>query len=395
MAFNLKTVLKGLLLRQEGTLTPSEIAIVPGGDASTRTTVQSSQTAPRTLTLPDADDTLVGRDTIDTLTQKSIDADDNTITNLENDNIKALAAIDATKIADGTVENAEFQRLNGVTSPIQTQLNTNATDIANHIADPTAAHAASAVSVVPTGNLVATDVQSALVELQGDIDGINVGVPTGAVLPFAGVSAPVGYLLCDGSAVSRVTFSALFAVLSTSHGQGDGSTTFNLPDYRGRFIRGVNGAATNDPDSASRTAMATGGNTGNNVGSVQGHAFQTHTHVQDAHTHLQNAHTHPIIDPQHSHNALIVRDAGGSGTPGQFTAAVINDNRPGFPNNTVDNDVVTTQNASTNITVDNATATNQNTTATNQNATASGATAQASANETRPVNAYVNFIIKT
>jgi microcystin-dependent protein len=94
-------------------------------------------------------------------------------------------------------------------------------------------------------------------------------VPAGIISPYAGTSAPTGYLLCDGSAVSRATYSALFTAISTAHGTGDGSTTFNLPDYRGRFLRGIDGAAARDPNSATRTAMATGGATGNNVGSVQ------------------------------------------------------------------------------------------------------------------------------
>lgn len=60
-------------------------------------------------------------------------------------------------------------------------------------------------------------------------------VPVGVVLPFAGTSAPTNlYLLCDGSAVSRTTYADLFALLGTSFGAGDGSTTFNLPDMRGR-----------------------------------------------------------------------------------------------------------------------------------------------------------------
>lgn len=61
---------------------------------------------------------------------------------------------------------------------------------------------------------------------------------TAEVKAYAGSTAPEGYLLCQGQAVSRTTYSALFAVLGTSHGQGDGSTTFNLPDYRGTFLRG-------------------------------------------------------------------------------------------------------------------------------------------------------------
>ena len=59
------------------------------------------------------------------------------------------------------------------------------------------------------------------------------------IAPFAGASAPTGWLLCDGSAVSRTTYSALFAVTSTTYGVGDGSTTFNLPDLLGRTPMGA------------------------------------------------------------------------------------------------------------------------------------------------------------
>lgn len=63
-------------------------------------------------------------------------------------------------------------------------------------------------------------------------------VPTGQITAFGGASAPTGWLLCNGSAVSRTTYAALFAVLSTNFGTGDGSTTFNLPDLRQRFPLG-------------------------------------------------------------------------------------------------------------------------------------------------------------
>lgn len=103
-------------------------------------------------------------------------------------------------------------------------------------------------------------------------------VPSGTVIAFAGATAPSGWLLCNGSAISRTTYSALFTAIGSAHGSGDGSTTFHLPDYRGRFLRGVDGLAGVDPDKASRTAMATGGNTGNAVGSVQGDENKPHAH---------------------------------------------------------------------------------------------------------------------
>lgn len=63
--------------------------------------------------------------------------------------------------------------------------------------------------------------------------------PPGVILPYGGSSAPSGYLLCQGQAVSRSTYAALFAVLGTTYGAGDGSSTFNLPDMRGRVPVGL------------------------------------------------------------------------------------------------------------------------------------------------------------
>ena len=61
-------------------------------------------------------------------------------------------------------------------------------------------------------------------------------LPAGVVQSYAGLSAPSGYLMCDGAAVSRTTYSALFSVIGVTYGAGDGSTTFNLPDLRQRFV---------------------------------------------------------------------------------------------------------------------------------------------------------------
>ena len=66
-------------------------------------------------------------------------------------------------------------------------------------------------------------------------------VPTGIIIPFAGSSIPAGFLLCNGAAVSRTTYAKLFNVIGTTWGAGDGSTTFKLPDARGRFPEGANG----------------------------------------------------------------------------------------------------------------------------------------------------------
>lgn len=172
-------------------------------------------------------------------------------------------------------------------------------------------------------------------------------VPAGVVSMFAGTVAPTGYLMCDGSAVSRTTYARLFTAIGIAHGWGDNSTTFNLPDYRGRFIRGVDGGAGNDPDTASRTTMATGGNTGDSVGSVQGHAYASHSHT--------------ITDPGHGHSAHV-----NNANPPAGGANWAEGSGPGTAS-----DVVIS------------------------NTTGITGTNSIGGNETRPINAYVNFIIKT
>ena len=67
----------------------------------------------------------------------------------------------------------------------------------------------------------------------------SAAIIAGVIVPYAGNTAPVGWLLCDGSAVSRTTYSVLFDVIGTTYGSGDGSTTFNLPDLRGAFPVGA------------------------------------------------------------------------------------------------------------------------------------------------------------
>lgn len=68
-------------------------------------------------------------------------------------------------------------------------------------------------------------------------DALN--IPTGSLQLYGGSAAPTGWLLCDGSAISRTTYATLFALISTVYGSGDGSSTFNIPDFRGRSPIGV------------------------------------------------------------------------------------------------------------------------------------------------------------
>lgn len=107
--------------------------------------------------------------------------------------------------------------------------------------------------------------------------------PTGTIITTALTAAPKGYLECNGAAVNRTTHARLFDELGVIYGNGDGSTTFNLPDYRGRFLRGFDNTAGTDPDAASRTNRGDG-TTGDAVGTVQADEFKSHNHTLSRHT---------------------------------------------------------------------------------------------------------------
>ncbi len=107
-----------------------------------------------------------------------------------------------------------------------------------------------------------------------------IAYPAGMISPFAGPvnKIPSGWLLCDGSEVSRTEYAQLYDAIEVSWGTGDGSTTFNLPDLRGMFLRGVSGDSGNDEDAENRIVLHdNGGNTGNQVGSYQGDAIRNIT----------------------------------------------------------------------------------------------------------------------
>lgn len=108
--------------------------------------------------------------------------------------------------------------------------------------------------VVPVGDLV-----------------VGTVMPYGAKINLSSLEQQ-GWLYCDGSAISRETYAELFEVIGTLHGAGDGVKTFNLPDYRGYFLRGVDDGTGRDPEAASRKAAAPGGMPGDECGSVQGYA---------------------------------------------------------------------------------------------------------------------------
>ncbi len=101
--------------------------------------------------------------------------------------------------------------------------------------------------------------------------------PPGSIMAYGGTTAPTGWLLCNGASVSRTTYATLYAAIGNNYGTADGSN-FNLPDFRGRFLRGSTTDSNRDPNFSARVASNTGGNTGGNVGSYQADAFREHTH---------------------------------------------------------------------------------------------------------------------
>lgn len=127
----------------------------------------------------------------------------------------------------------------------------------------------------------------------GGTDLIRFLAPPGSLMVWAGATIPPRTLECDGSAVSRTTYADLYRAIGTTWGAGDGSTTFNVPDYRGKTIIGADGTYT------------LGSSGGTNDVTLTTAQLPTHNHgVTDpghTHTFTGTAHNHTITDPGHLH----------------------------------------------------------------------------------------------
>lgn len=120
----------------------------------------------------------------------------------------------------------------------------------------------------------------------------TVSAPVGSCVQYTGSTPPSGWFECNGWAISRTTWSALFAVIGTTYGAGNGTTTFNLPDMRGMFPRGWDHGKGTDP---ART-----------LGSSQAYSNAAH-----AHSTTDPGHIHGVTDPGHTHTVNEMELLGG------------------------------------------------------------------------------------
>lgn len=156
-------------------------------------------------------------------------------------------------------------------------------------------------------------------------DVITTLIPPASIWDFAGASLPTGWLACDGSAVSRTTYSDLFAAIGTTYGSGNGSTTFNIPDCRGRITVGKDNMGGTSAGRVTSTTMTPDGTTLGASGGFETHALTTaelasHTHSFSGTTGTPSATFatasggNSIANSTHTHAF-----SGTTGTPGSGT----------------------------------------------------------------------------
>jgi microcystin-dependent protein len=176
---------------------------------------------------------------------------------------------------------------------------------------------------IPTSQLTGT---VGYAQLSADVT--TTITPTGVIHMWPTGTAPTGFLLCDGTSVSRTTYNTLYVLIGTTFGAGNGSTTFNLPNYVNRF-----------PIGAGSTAA---------LGAVGGSAdaiVVSHTHTFSGTTAADGAHSHTITDPGHKHTTSVdnhmLFDGNGSqtiayGGPGSYPSQTftMNNNTTGITINT-------------------------------------------------------------
>lgn len=213
---------------------------------------------------------------------------------------------------------------NGITIRDRKALRFRDTSNSNFVALRAPSNAASDITLtLPDSDGNANDV------LQSDGSGnlsfaaLPQAVPTGSVHMMATTTVPSGYLKCNGAAVSRTTYADLFAIVGTAHGAGDGSSTFNVPDLRGEFVRGWDDSR--------------GVDSGRNFGSSQSDQNAQHNHSATA--------TSTVTDPGHFHDVPYSNSDSGDG--------VIEESGTGFSGVEPTNSATTGISVSTSVTVAN------------------------------------------
>lgn len=226
---------------------------------------------------------------------------------------------------------------------------------------------------------------------QYTINYISIAPPIGSIMAYTVAISPSGWLLCDGASLNKVVYAGLFGVIGTTFGGVD--LSFNVPNYGGAFLRGI---GTNNGYAGP-----------SNISTYQPHATQTHAHLatsivsDSGHVHTQSSHTHgastSITDPGHSHSQHTTNDdynnSGGNNYPDSNNPSFAGWDSAGSKTWSNINSSSTGITASTTV---NATTPNINTATTGITVSTSVAnnTTSANANETRPYNYGVYWIIK-
>ena len=220
----------------------------------------------------------------------------------------ATSAVTTTQILDGSITSADIADK----AIVNAELGDNAVTT-DKIADGTITSADIAPSTIALASLVQA-VRESL-------------VPAGTVVAYGGDTAPTGWVMCDGAALSRTAEPALFNAIGTRFGAPLGTTTtFNVPDLRGRFIRGWNALQTGearDPDASAafanggRKASMPGGDSGDKIGSLQLDAFKNHAHpFSDTYTNFSQTSANGSVGNTGATNTLEQADNTSNSTTG-------------------------------------------------------------------------------
>jgi microcystin-dependent protein len=149
----------------------------------------------------------------------------------------------------------------------------------------------------------------------------EIRMPVGGICAWPAAAAPVGFSICNGQALSRTAFPDLFAAIGITYGSGDGSTTFNIPNYQGQFLRGTANGDAADPDRNSRTDRGDG-TTGDNVGTGQAGEIQSHNHIRGTGSTVDGTYGNAAVSGIHN-------DITGSATSSPYTSSTGgNETRP-------------------------------------------------------------------